>query len=508
MHSTAVAAAVPLAQEASRLGVLIRAHRLRIGLTQRELADLSTISVRAIRDLEQGRARRPRPETLRLMADALRLGPRARASLEAAVQRGRATGAGWEQPPAPPTALHPMVGREAELAGLERELSSGAERLVHLVGLAGVGKTRLALAVAERLHAAGMPVIWHAFPGVAADHLGCAEGGGEAAARVAAAVTELLAPADGERHPGTGAGAEGGFGPAVSGTAGAAGTPRTPRTPDGARVCAPAAGVPSGVGTAAAAGSPTAVGAVAELLGDQTVLLVLDGVPAGAAWCDRLTGLLRACPGLRLLVTSDQPWEVPGERIFLLAPLEVPAAGAVDASAPAVRVFLDHVRRVRPEFVPTAADAERAAWVCRRLDGHPGALAAAASWLVVCDLPALCHSLDEDPVALLDHLGGRPGADGFRGVLHHRLDRLSPAARDLLEALCGRAGDEFELAGITALTGGGLADSGRLLRELLISGAVRAAHEGGSSRFRVLGLVRAACRAAVPELRTTAVTAA
>ncbi|MFI5761707.1 AAA family ATPase [Streptomyces sp. NPDC051563] len=465
MHSTAVAAAVPLAQEATRLGVLIRAHRLRIGLTQRELADLSTISVRAIRDLEQGKARRPRPDTLRLMADALRLGPRARASLEAAVQRGRATGAGWEQPPAPPTALHPMVGREAELAGLERELSSGAERLVHLVGLAGVGKTRLALAVAERLHAAGTPVLWHAFPGAEADHLGCPDG--EPAARVAAAVAELLAPTT---------------------------------VPATAAATAPAA--------PAAAGSPSAVDALAELLGDQPVLLVLDGAAAGGARCDRLTVLLRACPGLRLLVTSDQPWEVPGERIFLLAPLEVPAAGAADATAPAVRLFLDHVRRVRPEFAPAAADLERAAWISRRLDGHPGALAAAASWLVVCDLPALCQSLGEDPAALLDHLGGRPGADGFRGVLRDRLERLSPAARELLEGLCGRSGDEFELAGITALTGGGLAESGRLLRELLISGAVRAAHEGGSSRFRVLGLVRAACPAAVAQPRTAAATAA
>ncbi|MCX4775494.1 helix-turn-helix domain-containing protein [Streptomyces sp. NBC_01264] len=452
MHSTAVAAAVPLAQEATRLGVLIRAHRLRIGLTQQELADLSTISVRAIRDLEQGKARRPRPETLRLMADALRLGPRARASLEAAVQRGRATGAGWEQPPAPPTALHPMTGREAELAGLERELSSGAERLIHLVGLTGVGKTRLALAVAERLHAAGIPVLWHAFPGAAADHLGCAEG--ELAARVAVAVDELLAPASGVRQPGSGPG--------------------------------------SGTAAGAAPSTPGAVDSLAELLGEQSVLLVLDGVPAGTARCDRLMGLLRACPGLRLLVTSDQPWEVPGERIFLLAPLEVPAAGVADTSAPAVRVFLDHVRRVRPEFAPTAADVERAAWVCRRLDGHPGALAAAASWLVVCDLPALCDSLGEDPLALLDHLGGRPGADGFRGVLHHRLDRLSPAVRGLLEALCDRAGEEFELAGVTALTGGGLAETGRLLRELLLSGVVRAAHEGGPSRFRVLGMVRAA----------------
>ncbi|GGZ45645.1 helix-turn-helix domain-containing protein [Streptomyces subrutilus] len=449
MNSTAAVAAATLpAPETSRLGGLIRTHRLRIGLTQRELADLSTISVRAIRDLEQGKARRPRPDTVRLMADALRLGPRARAALEAAAQQGRATGAGWEQPPAPPTALHPIVGRDAEAAALETELSSGAERLVHLVGLTGVGKTRLALAVAERLHAAGMPVLWYTSPGATADHLGCAEG--ELTARTAAAVAQVQGPAA--------AGADGG-----------------------------------------------AVDALAELLGEQSALLVLDGAPAGPVRFDRLTGLLRACPGLRLLVTSDQPWEVPGERIFLLAPLEVPAVGVADAAAPSVRLFLDHVRRVRPESTATAADREYAARVCRRLDGHPGALAAAASWLVVCDLAALWQGLDEDPVALLDHLGGRAGSDGFRGALHRRLERLSAPARGLLEALCGRAGDEFELAGITGLTGSGLAESGRMLRELLLSGAVRTAHEGGGSRFRVLGLVRAACGA--PPTATAGATA-
>ncbi|MFD3680893.1 helix-turn-helix domain-containing protein [Streptomyces sp. NPDC058613] len=477
MNSTAaVDAALTPVRDTPRLGMLIRTHRLRIGLTQRELADLSTISVRAIRDLEQGKARRPRPDTVRLMADALRLGARARTALEAAAQQGRATGAGWERPPAPPTALHPMVGRDAEASLLERELASGAERLVHLVGLTGVGKTRLALSVAERLHGAGIPVLWYAFPGAAADHLGCAEG--ESAVLVASAAAELYAPAPAPCG-------DGGTSPLDGGRADSIGGGTTDRSPVAGAVDPLAGGVDS----------------LAELLGDQTALLVLDGAPTGPLRFDRLTGLLRACPGLRLLVTSDQPWEVPGERIFLLAPLEVPADGSVDPAAPAVRVFLDHVRRVRPEFAPTAADAERAAWVCRRLDGHPGALAAAASWLVVCDLTALCRGLDEDPVALLDHLGGRAGTAGFRGALGHRLDRLSPGARGLLEALCEGAGDEFDLAGITALAdaagrpGTGLAEAGRMLRELLISGVVRAAHEGGSSRFRVLGLVRAACRA-------------
>ncbi|WP_285441168.1 MULTISPECIES: helix-turn-helix domain-containing protein [unclassified Streptomyces] len=493
--------------ETSQVGALIRAHRLRIGLTQRELADLSTISVRAIRDLEQGKARRPRPDTVRLMADALRLGPRARAALEAAAQQGRATGPGWAEPPAPPTALHAMVGRAAEAAALERELASGAERLVHVVGLTGVGKTRLALEVAERLHGTGMPVLWHAFPGAAADYL--ASGEVELAARVAAAAAGLFPGAQdrgdtgggredaepGRGHPGTGqrdAGtgredAEPGRGHPSTGPRDAGTGPRDPGT--GPRHAGTGKGDPREAG----------VGGLAELLAEQPAVLVLDGTPAGPPRFDRLTGLLRTCPGLRLLVTSDQPWEIPGERIFLLSPLEVPAEGVgshtapADPAAPAVRVFLDHVRRVRPEFSPGPADLERAAWICRRLDGHPGALAAAASWLVVCDLDALCHSLDGDPVALLDHLGGGSGAERFRGALYDRLDRLPAEARELLAALCDeRAGESFELADITALTGLGLPQCGRMLRELLISGTVRAAHEGGSSRFRVLGLVRAA----------------
>lgn len=147
------------------------------------------------------------------------------------------------------------------------------------------------------------------------------------------------------------------------------------------------------------------------------------------------------------------------------------------------------------------ADLERAAWICRRLDGHPGALAAAASWLVVCDLAALHQSLDADPLALLDHLGAGAdtgtggGSQPFRTVLRERMERLPQGARELLASLCDRPGEEFALTDLTGLTGLGLPECGRMLRELLISGAVRAAHEGGSSRFRVLGLVRAACGA-------------
>ncbi|MDI3341912.1 MAG: tetratricopeptide repeat protein [Sphaerobacter sp.] len=49
-----------------------------------------------------------------------------------------------------PRPLTPLIGREAELAALQRLLQRGTARLVTLTGPPGVGKTRLALAAAEQ----------------------------------------------------------------------------------------------------------------------------------------------------------------------------------------------------------------------------------------------------------------------------------------------------------------------------------------------------------------------
>ncbi|WUH88777.1 helix-turn-helix domain-containing protein [Streptomyces sp. NBC_00433] len=52
--------------------MLMRA-RLRSGITQQQLADLSTVSSRAIRNLEKGHVSHPRRETVQLLAEALRI---------------------------------------------------------------------------------------------------------------------------------------------------------------------------------------------------------------------------------------------------------------------------------------------------------------------------------------------------------------------------------------------------------------------------------------------------
>jgi DNA-binding SARP family transcriptional activator len=71
------------------LGALVREHRRAAGLTQRQLADRSGLSVAAVRDLEQGRSRRPRAGSLAVLARALGLDDRQSAALAAARDAAR-----------------------------------------------------------------------------------------------------------------------------------------------------------------------------------------------------------------------------------------------------------------------------------------------------------------------------------------------------------------------------------------------------------------------------------
>jgi len=76
----------------ARLGTLVRERRRAAGLTQRQLAQRSGLSVAAVRDLEQGRTRRPQRESLDALARALGLGGGQAAALASAGDMGRAVG--------------------------------------------------------------------------------------------------------------------------------------------------------------------------------------------------------------------------------------------------------------------------------------------------------------------------------------------------------------------------------------------------------------------------------
>ena len=109
-------------------GAHVRVHRQRLGMTQEELAARTGVSVRSIRNLEAGRTGRPRPATVRLLADAFELAGADRdrfcqSALEDAedtdVVRGRPV------PAQLPADVPGFVGRTDQLSRLGKLLDGG-----------------------------------------------------------------------------------------------------------------------------------------------------------------------------------------------------------------------------------------------------------------------------------------------------------------------------------------------------------------------------------------------
>jgi tetratricopeptide (TPR) repeat protein/transcriptional regulator with XRE-family HTH domain len=174
---------------ASGFGPLLRAKRLAAGLSQEELADRATISVRTISSLERGRSQ-PYLKTVRLLAEALELTEADRDQFIRAARRlsygaggpepGPASGprqaATHQAPAAPhelPAAPTDFTGRLAELKTLAAllaaeprdggdggddgadawpgDLADGTGTVLAIGGTAGVGKTALALYWAHQI---------------------------------------------------------------------------------------------------------------------------------------------------------------------------------------------------------------------------------------------------------------------------------------------------------------------------------------------------------------------
>lgn len=141
-----------------RFADLLRRHRAAADLTQEELAERATLSVQAISALERGWRRYPRRETVRLLAVALGLDAAESGHfLAASRRRDEPTPVPPVAPPLTPGNLpapsNPLIGRATAVAAAVAHLRAPGTRLLTVTGPGGIGKSRLALAVAELLRA-------------------------------------------------------------------------------------------------------------------------------------------------------------------------------------------------------------------------------------------------------------------------------------------------------------------------------------------------------------------
>lgn len=250
-------------------------------------------------------------------------------------------------------ALTPLIGREREIEAVARLALREDVRLLTLVGPPGIGKTRLALAVAERLRntlaAGGGPVF--------ADGV-------------------WLVPLAAVTDPGL-------------------------VLPSIARAIILAEGSSSAL-----------VRQLQVYLQDRVALLVLDNfeqvLPAAAGIAD----LLAAAPALTVLVTSRAAVRLSAEHLFPVPPLALPppvpgvepvAGGAGGPAACAddlaryesVRLFVARAQAVQPDFALMPENGAHIAAICRRLEGLPLAIELAAARIPLLPPSSLLRRLEQ-----------------------------------------------------------------------------------------------------------------
>ena len=325
-------------------GAQLKALRESAGYTQEELATIAGLSVHGVSALERGERRRPHVETVRALSAALDLTGAIRDAFAASARApADATAVDELSRASLPLALTALVGRDADVHTLLQWLADPVARLITLTGPGGVGKTRLALEIAQAI--AAESAIRAVFVALAAIR---------DPASVASAIAEALGLSD-----------------------------VTPiDLPKRARaVCADRS-------TLLVLDNFEQVLAAAPL--------VADLLSSGAS----LRVLVTSRAPLRL--RGEREYAVGP---LALAAESTALAPADLARIPAVRLFVERVRDAQPDFCLTAANGPTVAAICRRLDALPLAIELAAPWMKVLTAADLLRRLEDD--VLSSHAGPR-----------------------------------------------------------------------------------------------------
>src|SRR6185437_2993181 len=197
------------------------------------------------------------------------------------------------------------------------------------------------------------------------------------------------------------------------------------------------------------------------------------------AWTSDLLG---AVASLTVLTTSRTPLAIAGEAVHPLAPLE-----ADDGEGPAVRLFLERARAVRPG---AALPLEAVTRICTHLDGLPLAIELAAA-RVRAMTPAQIEERLRDRFALLTN-GDRSAPERHRtleAVIAWSWDLLDDQARSALARL------SVLPAGFSAMTAQGVLGQpvDDILDRLVSQSLLIVSDDAEGVRFRMLETVREYC---------------
>lgn len=239
---------------------------------------------------------------------------------------------------------------------------------------------------------------------------------------------------------------------------------------------------------------PTPAAGLVRALADRELLVVLDNcehVLEGAAGL--VTVLLAQCRRVRFLATSRERLDAPGELVFPLPPLGLPANGsaAAVAASEAGMLFAARAAAASPAFELTARNSAAVAEVCSRLDGMPLAIELAAARSAALGPAELAARLDGHP-GLLAGGAARPGRHrSLEAVVAWSYELLDEPERRLLARLSVlRGGFDLDVAEQVA---GDAPLPPQAIAGLLASLAGKSVlqiHDGAPSRYSLLETIR------------------
>ncbi|MAT96980.1 MAG: hypothetical protein CL608_07550 [Anaerolineaceae bacterium] len=236
-----------------------------------------------------------------------------------------------------------FIGREKEITALDALLTNPAMRLISIVGPGGMGKTRLAVAAAEK-QLTNSAIFPHGVFFVHLEHIQTADQMIPAIAHV------LKLPLDGGRKDDR---------------------------------------IDPFLGE-----NLTAKDQLLDYLRHKQLLLILDNFEHVADGAVLVAEILQTAAQIQLLVTSRERLQLLEEQVYPIQGLDFPDWETPEEAMqyPAVRLFLQAAHRVQPNFAVVVDDLPELTRICQAVGGMPLGLELTASWV---DMLSLSDIADE-----------------------------------------------------------------------------------------------------------------
>jgi len=304
-----------------------------------------------------------------------------------------------------PADVSAFIGRESEQAELLELLGMPQARMITIVGLGGMGKTRLAINSAQQLIEKKLPlfsdgVVYVSLAGV------------EAPNAMPAALAKTLG--------------------------------------------------------LSLAGQVAPIVEVMNYLQDRQMLLILDNFEQLLDSAQLLNQVLESCPGVKLLLTSREPLRLEGEWRYDLEGLPFPVNQTIseDEHYASVQLFIQTAQQIQPDFQLTSQNRAYVYRICYLVSGVPLAIKLAATWLRVMTAQQIVSELENSIDILTSQYRDIPARQhSIRAVFESTWNLLQPIEKTAFARLSVFRGGfseqaAFQVAEVSPFQLVGLVDHG------------------------------------------------